>query len=203
MSSTNTRREKPWTPLDTRADALGRDATLPLPGRRWVILAVAVAIAIVLLGLTGYVVQWLWMRQLDYVGIFWTLLSVQWAMGVLAFGLAFGFLWLNLRRAVQVNIASSARGMPWGAALGSGRRCGGEGSNRAFAEIGEIRPQSLSAPASPCFSRSPCSHNGTLISASVTANPSAWPIRCTMSMLGSMSFICRSTKCCSAGCWCS
>ena len=112
MSSTNTRREKPWTPLDTRADALGRDATLPLPGRRWVILAVAVAIAIVLLGLTGYVVQWLWMRQLDYVGIFWTLLSVQWAMGVLAFGLVFGFLWLNLRRAVQVNIASSARGSP-------------------------------------------------------------------------------------------
>ena len=104
----------------SRVDAQGGDATLALPGRRWLILAVAGAVAIVLLGVTGYVEQWLWMRQLDYVGIFWTLLSVQWAMGVLAFGLAFGFLWLNLRRAVQINIASGARGTPWGAALGSG-----------------------------------------------------------------------------------
>ena len=30
--------------------------------------------------ITGYVEKWLWMRQLDYAGIFWTLLSVQWAM---------------------------------------------------------------------------------------------------------------------------
>ena len=115
MSSASTRPEKPWTPQD----AQGGDANLALPGRRWLILAVAVAVAIVLLGLTGYVERWLWMRQLDYVGIFWTLLSVQWALGILAFGLAFGFLWLNLRRAVQVNIASSARGTPASAALGS------------------------------------------------------------------------------------
>ena len=73
-----------------------------------------------LLGLTGYVEQWLWMRQLDYVGIFWTLLSVQWAMGILAFGLAFVFWWLNLRRAVHVDITSSAGDAPRRAALGSG-----------------------------------------------------------------------------------
>ena len=113
MSSASTRPEKPWA----RVDAQGRDANPALPGRRWLILAVAVAI--VLLGLSGYVEQWLWMGQLDYVGIFWTLLSVQWAMGVLAFGLAFGFLWLNLRRAAQVNNASSARGTPRSAALTS------------------------------------------------------------------------------------
>ena len=32
----------------------------------------------VLVGIAGYLEQWLWMRQLDYAGIFWTLLSVQW-----------------------------------------------------------------------------------------------------------------------------
>ena len=117
MSSISTRPEKPWT----RVDAQGGDATLALPGpRRWLILAVSVAAAIVLLGLTGYVEQWLWMRQLDYVGIFWTLLSVQWAMGILAFGLVFVFLWLNLRRAVHVDITSSAGDAPRRAALGSG-----------------------------------------------------------------------------------
>ena len=32
--------------------------------------------------------KWLWMRQLDYTGIFWTILSVQWAMFGSAFALA-------------------------------------------------------------------------------------------------------------------
>ena len=66
-------------------------------------------------------------------------------MGILAFGLAFVFWWLNLRRAVQVDITSSAGDAPRRAALGSGRRCGGEGRNRAFAEGGEIRRVLVSA----------------------------------------------------------
>jgi uncharacterized membrane protein (UPF0182 family) len=40
------------------------------------------------------------MRQLDYAGIFWTLLSVQWAMFCSAFVFAFLYLWVNLRQAV-------------------------------------------------------------------------------------------------------
>jgi len=39
----------------------------------------------------------LWMRELDYVGIFWTLLSVKWGMFVVALVFAFLYLWINAR----------------------------------------------------------------------------------------------------------
>src|SRR5271168_1326620 len=64
-------------------------------------IAVAVLLVIVLGIITGYIEKWLWMRQLDYAGIFWTLLSVQWAMFCSAFVFAFLYLWLNLRQAVR------------------------------------------------------------------------------------------------------
>jgi len=44
------------------------------------IFVAAVVFIVVLVGIAGYVEKWLWMRQLNYVGIFWTLLSVQWGM---------------------------------------------------------------------------------------------------------------------------
>ena len=44
------------------------------------LIAAAVLVVVVLGVITGYIEKWLWMRQLDYTGIFWTLLSVQWAM---------------------------------------------------------------------------------------------------------------------------
>ena len=49
--------------------------------------------------------KWLWMRQLDYVNIFWTLLSVKWAMAGAAFVVAFLFLWINIRRAAGKSFA--------------------------------------------------------------------------------------------------
>ena len=55
----------------------------------------------VLVGIAGYLEKWLWMRQLDYTGIFWTLLSVQWAMFCSAFVFAFLYLWINLRQAAK------------------------------------------------------------------------------------------------------
>ena len=42
---------------------------------RWGFLAL-IAFVVVLSTVLGLVQKWLWMRQLDYVGIFWTLLSV-------------------------------------------------------------------------------------------------------------------------------
>ena len=39
------------------------------------VIAAAVLLIIVLGIITGYVEKWLWMRQLNYAGIFWTLLS--------------------------------------------------------------------------------------------------------------------------------
>ena len=41
------------------------------------------------------------MRQLDYTGIFWTILSVQWVMFCSAFAFAFLYLWINLRQAAK------------------------------------------------------------------------------------------------------
>ena len=68
-------------------------------------IAAAVLLIIVLGIITGYVEKWLWMRQLDYAGIFWTLLSVQWAMFCSAFVFAFLYLWVNLRQAVRNSAA--------------------------------------------------------------------------------------------------
>ncbi len=57
-----------------------------------------------------YVVNWLWMRQLGYGNIFWTIFSVGWAMFAAAFAVAFLFLWLNLRYAIWSDIFGAARG---------------------------------------------------------------------------------------------
>src|SRR5271156_5293013 len=67
--------------------------------------AAAIVLVIVLAIITGYVEKWLWMRQLDYAGIFWTLLSVRWAMFCSAFVFAFLYLWLNLSQAVRNSAA--------------------------------------------------------------------------------------------------
>ena len=45
------------------------------------------------------------MRQLNYAGIFWTLLSVKWGMACVAFIGAFLFLWINIRQAAGNSFA--------------------------------------------------------------------------------------------------
>jgi len=49
---------------------------------------------------TGYLEKWLWMGELHYSGVFWTLFSVQWTMFAAAFVIVFAFLWLNLHQAL-------------------------------------------------------------------------------------------------------
>ena len=49
--------------------------------------------------------KWLWMRQLNYAGIFWTLLSVKWGMACVAFIGVFLFLWINIRQAARNSFA--------------------------------------------------------------------------------------------------
>jgi hypothetical protein len=65
----------------------------------------AILLSIALATVTGYIQKWLWMRQLDYAGIFWTLLSVQWAMFCSAFVFVFLYLWINLRQAARSGAA--------------------------------------------------------------------------------------------------
>jgi hypothetical protein len=78
------------------------------------IIFAAVLLIVVLIAIAGTLVKWLWMRQLDYAGIFWTLLSVQWTMFFAAFVFAFLFLWVNFRQAIRNNadfggVGSTAR----------------------------------------------------------------------------------------------
>jgi uncharacterized protein len=82
------------------------------PFRHLLRLLIAAAVLLILfLGIiTGYLEKWLWLRQLDYAGIFWTLLSVQWAMFCSAFAFTFLFLWINLRQASRNSVALRADG---------------------------------------------------------------------------------------------
>ena len=99
--------------------------------RRWssIILSV-VLVLFVLAGLTDYIEKWLWMRQLDYTSIFWTLLSVRCAMFGAAFAFAFLYLWINLRQATKKSVAFAENDRPWSLAFLSrtdaGTRTGNE-----------------------------------------------------------------------------
>jgi uncharacterized membrane protein (UPF0182 family) len=63
----------------------------------WIFAAVF-ALIVVLGSVADYVEKWLWMQQLDYTGIFWTLLSVRWGLFAFGFLAAFLFLGINLRQ---------------------------------------------------------------------------------------------------------
>ncbi len=64
-------------------------------------LGVAVLLIVVLALVGGYLQKWLWMSQLGYAQVFWKLLSVKWALFFAGFVVAFGYLWINLRGAVN------------------------------------------------------------------------------------------------------
>ena len=67
---------------------------------RWGLLAL-IAIGVVLSLILGLAQEWLWMRQLDYAGIFWTLLSVKWGIFCLTLFISVLYLWTNLRFAAR------------------------------------------------------------------------------------------------------
>jgi hypothetical protein len=69
-----------------------------------------IACAVVLAVFLGLIQKWLWMRELDYVGIFWTLLSVKWVMFGAALVFGFVYLWINLRfAAASIDISQEHR----------------------------------------------------------------------------------------------
>ena len=74
----------------------------------------AVVLAVLFIGALMVIPQllqkWLWMRQLNYAGIFWTLLSVKWGMACVAFVGAFLFLWINIRQAARNSLALAEYG---------------------------------------------------------------------------------------------
>jgi uncharacterized membrane protein (UPF0182 family) len=100
-------------------DTIPREAVSPgrpmdasrMPPRSHVVLHYAlqwlIPAAILLFILAGmvteYLKKWLWMAQLHYTGIFWTLFSVQWTMFAVAFVIVFLFMWINLRQALLLS----------------------------------------------------------------------------------------------------
>ena len=79
----------------------------PRPLRSSLLFAVEWALPIVIVflivagGITVYLEKWLWMGQLHYDGVFWTLLAIQWGMFIATFAVVFLFLWMNLRLALR------------------------------------------------------------------------------------------------------
>jgi uncharacterized membrane protein (UPF0182 family) len=65
------------------------------------IIAAAILGILILAIISGDIQKWLWMQQLNYAVIFWTLLSVKWQMFCLAFVVAFLYLWINLHLAAK------------------------------------------------------------------------------------------------------
>jgi uncharacterized protein len=84
-------------PIDPRGPILLPAISILL---RWGFFAL-VAIAVVMSVVLGLVQKWLWMRQLDYVGIFWTLLSVKWGIFGVTLIVSVLYLWVNLRFAAR------------------------------------------------------------------------------------------------------
>jgi uncharacterized membrane protein (UPF0182 family) len=65
------------------------------------IIGAAILCIIILAIVSGTIQKWLWMQQLDFSIIFWTLLSAKWQMFCLAFVVAFLYLRINLHLAAK------------------------------------------------------------------------------------------------------
>jgi uncharacterized membrane protein (UPF0182 family) len=64
-------------------------------------IALGILAVIVVVVCLSYLQKWLWMGNLGFLGIFWTLLSVKWSLFGASFLLAFGYVWFNLRQAAS------------------------------------------------------------------------------------------------------
>jgi uncharacterized membrane protein (UPF0182 family) len=69
---------------------------------------IAIVIFVALIAIPDLLQKWLWMKQLNYAGIFWTLLSVKWGMTCVGFIVAFAFLWLNIRQAARISFPQAS-----------------------------------------------------------------------------------------------
>ena len=86
---------------------MGNQFRLARRGRLLTLIIGAAILGIIILAIISGVIQkWLWMQQLDYAVIFWTLLSVKWRMFCLAFVVAFLYLWINLHLAAKKGAVS-------------------------------------------------------------------------------------------------
>jgi uncharacterized membrane protein (UPF0182 family) len=77
-------------------------------GRLLTLIIGAIILGIIILAIvSGTIQKWLWMKQLDYAAVFWTLLLVRCLMFCLAFVVAFLYLWINLLLATKKGVVLS------------------------------------------------------------------------------------------------
>ena len=80
--------------------------------RRWRPLKFIIIAAVVLIALlgviSGLIQKGLWMGQLGYTGVFWTLMSLRWGLFCVAFVVALLYLWINLSLAAKNGATFSA-----------------------------------------------------------------------------------------------
>ncbi len=88
---------QPKEPCDPRRRRLPPTIGLLLRWGFFALLAIGVVLSLIL----GLVQKWLWMRQLDFAGIFWTLFSVKWGIFCVTLFISIVYLWINLRFAAR------------------------------------------------------------------------------------------------------
>jgi uncharacterized membrane protein (UPF0182 family) len=65
------------------------------------IIVVAAVLIALLVVISGWLQKWLWMRQVGYSGVFWTLLALRWELFCGAFVVVLLYIWINLRVAAR------------------------------------------------------------------------------------------------------
>lgn len=71
------------------------------------LIAAAFVLLVFFLTTSDLIQQWLWMRQVGYLDIFWGLLSIRWSLVGLSFLIVFFYTWINLRFAASATAAFS------------------------------------------------------------------------------------------------
>ena len=85
---------------------------IPRVGRPMrLVVAGAILLIAILTFIPSWIQKWLWMRQLGYAGVFWTLLSVRWELFCVAFVVALLYLAVNLRLAARNGATFRAGGL--------------------------------------------------------------------------------------------
>jgi hypothetical protein len=101
MFETPTNSEQPRPLVVEKGRAAGNYRIFRLGRPLTLIIVVAVVLIALLTAISGLIQKGLWMRQLGYSGVFWTLLSLRWGLFCVAFIIAFLYLWINLRLAAR------------------------------------------------------------------------------------------------------
>jgi uncharacterized membrane protein (UPF0182 family) len=108
MSAKPTHGERPRS-LSGEKNRAAENYRIFLRWRPLKFIIVAAVVLISLLGvISGLIQKELWMQQLGYTSVFWTLLSLRWGLFCAAFAVALAYFWINLRFAARNGAAFRA-----------------------------------------------------------------------------------------------